>query len=39
VLEKCGFQYEGLLHLAEERYDGAVLDNECYVVINEKKQK
>jgi len=39
VLEKCGFQYEGLLHLAEERYDGAVLDNECYVIINKKKQE
>lgn len=39
VLEKCGFQYEGLLRLAEERYDGVVLDNECYVAINEKKQK
>jgi putative acetyltransferase len=33
VLEKCGFQYEGLLRLAEERYDGVVLDNECYVII------
>jgi Acetyltransferases, including N-acetylases of ribosomal proteins len=35
VLEKCGFQYEGLFRLAEERYDGVVLDNECYVIIRE----
>lgn len=32
VLTKCGFQYEGLLRLAEERYDGTVLDNECYAI-------
>jgi hypothetical protein len=31
--EKCRFQYERLLHLAEERYDGVVLDNECYAMI------
>ena len=30
VLEKCGFHYEGTLALCEQRYDGAVLDNECY---------
>ena len=33
VLKKCGFQYEGRLRLAEKRYDGAVLDNECYAII------
>lgn len=32
VLKKCGFEYEGLLRLAEERYDGVVLDNECYAI-------
>lgn len=32
VLKKCGFRYEGRLAQAEERYDGAVLDNECYAV-------
>ncbi len=32
VLTKCGFQYEGILHLAEKRYDGVVLDNECYYI-------
>lgn len=36
VLEKCGFQYEGVLHLAEERYDGVILDNECFMIINKK---
>ena len=30
VLKKCGFEYEGKLHLAEKRYDGEILDNECY---------
>lgn len=30
VLEKFGFHYEGTLALCEQRYDGAVLDNECY---------
>jgi hypothetical protein len=33
IIGKSGFQYEGLLRLAEERYDGVVLDNECYVMI------
>ncbi|MDR2914916.1 MAG: GNAT family N-acetyltransferase [Tannerella sp.] len=32
VLKKCGFQYEGFLRLAEKRYDGTVLDNECYAI-------
>ncbi|MDF9829394.1 GNAT family N-acetyltransferase [Parabacteroides sp. PF5-6] len=32
VLKKSGFQYEGLLSLAEQRYDGEVLDNECYAI-------
>lgn len=34
VLKKCGFSYEGLLRLAEERYDGMVLDNECYAIMS-----
>ena len=33
VLKKCGFHYEGRLSLAEKRYDGIVLDNECYAII------
>lgn len=32
VLEKCGFAYEGMLKLAEKRYDGQVLDNLCYAL-------
>jgi len=32
VLEKCGFQYEGTLRMAEKRYDGAILDNDCYSI-------
>lgn len=32
VLKKCGFRYEGQLSLAEKRYDGEVLDNECYAI-------
>jgi putative acetyltransferase len=32
VLKKCGFDYEGKLHLAETRYDGKVLDNECFYI-------
>jgi len=33
VIEKCGFKHEGLLRLAEKRYDGEVLDNECFSII------
>ena len=32
VLKKCGFQYEGCLRQAELRYDGIVLDHECYAI-------
>lgn len=32
VLKKCGFEYEGRLRLAEKRYDGKVIDHECYAV-------
>lgn len=39
VLKKCGFHYEGRLSMAEERYDGEVLDNECYAVISEIQQE
>lgn len=34
VIEKCGFHYEGKLSRAEIRYDGAVIDHECYAIIN-----
>lgn len=33
VIEKCGFEYEGRLRLAEKRYDGAILDCDCYSII------
>lgn len=33
VLRKCGFHYEGVLSMAEKRYDGEILDNECYAII------
>ena len=33
VIEKCGFLYEGKLHQAEKRYDGTILDNECYCLL------
>ncbi len=39
VMLKCGFRYEGLLRRAEERFDGTILDHECYAVINELKQR
>lgn len=32
VLEKLGFSYEGKLSQCEERFDGIVLDNECYAL-------
>ncbi|MCD7899761.1 MAG: GNAT family N-acetyltransferase [Bacteroides sp.] len=34
VIEKCGFHYEGKLSRVEKRYDGVVLDNECYAIIS-----
>lgn len=36
VLKKCGFHYEGRLCLAEKRYDGMVLDNECYAIMSDQ---
>lgn len=33
VLEKSGFEYEGCLRLAETRYDGKVIDNDCYAIL------
>ena len=35
VLEKLGFRYEGTLSLAEKRYDGKVLDKDCFSVAKE----
>ena len=36
VLEKLGFEYEGKLKLCEKRFDGLVLDNECYAIRSEE---
>lgn len=38
VLEKLGFVYEGKLSLCEKRFDGLVLDNECYALFAENFQ-
>ncbi len=35
VLEKLGFRYEGTLAQAEKRYDGKVLDKDCYSLSKE----
>ena len=32
VLTKCGFRHEGRLRQSDRRYDGAVLDSECYSI-------
>lgn len=32
VIEKCGLKKEGTLSLCEKRYDGVILDNECYAL-------
>ena len=36
VLEKCGFQYEGVLHRAELLYNGQVKDHLCFYLPHEK---
>lgn len=38
VMKKCGFRYEGRLCMAEKRYDGEVLDHECYVIMRTEKK-
>lgn len=38
VLKKCGFGLEGCLTMAEERYDGRILDNECYSLKNPRTE-
>ena len=39
VLEKLGFRYEGTLAQAERRYDGQVLDKECFSLSKEAYSK
>ncbi len=38
IIEKCGFEYEGLLHMAQRRFDGQIKDNLCYI-LTEKRFK
>lgn len=38
VLEKCGFQYEGRLRLAERLWDGTRLDEDAYSLTREEWQ-
>lgn len=32
ILEKCNFEYEGTLRLAEKIFNGNVYDNDCYLL-------
>lgn len=36
VIEKCGFEYEGCLKQAEERYDGAIMNLQCYSLLRKQ---
>jgi putative acetyltransferase len=36
VLQRCGFSYEGILKMAEKRYDGNIYDNECYALTSKE---
>ncbi|WMI80638.1 GNAT family N-acetyltransferase [Anaerotignum sp. MB30-C6] len=36
VIEKCGFQFEGLQRQSEKRYDGAVMDKKWYSMTKEE---
>lgn len=35
VIEKCGFQYEGTILRAYQRFDGKVFDDVCYSILRE----
>lgn len=35
VIEKCGFRYEGTIHHAVRRNDGAIMDDVCYCILRE----
>ena len=35
IIEKCGFKYEGLLKMAQRRFDGKVKDNLCFFMTGE----
>ena len=36
VIEKCGFQREGVLRMASRLYDGSLLDDVCYSITREE---
>ena len=36
VIEKCGFQYEGVLRRAYKMYDGAIREIKCYSMLAEE---
>lgn len=36
VIEKCGFQYEGILRRASRIYNGQVYDDVCYSILKEE---
>ncbi len=33
VIEKCGFEYEGCIRQAEKRFDGKIMDIQCFSII------
>lgn len=39
VIEKCGFQYEGILRRSYTNYEGKLLDQICYSMIPEEYQE
>lgn len=39
VIEKCGFRHEGCLRQCEMRFDGAIMDMECFSISREEYEK
>ena len=37
VLQKCGMKYEGTLRRGERRYDGRLIDLQCYSILKEER--
>jgi len=36
VLQKCGFEFEGRLRRCEVRFDGSVMDRECFSLLRDR---
>jgi putative acetyltransferase len=36
VIDKCGFKYEGCLRQGEQRFDGQILDIDCFSLLKEE---